>query len=221
MHIRKCRQTKNYSSRAHSGCGPRGDWSNLLLLDAKCPVISDQSERVLGMLLSFLCRPCYCPLRGVVWPLEWPLITIWESPFLSITYMTPISFSYFVCSDDTRCDLRRSIQSVSSHLLLYLTLDGRPMYSEWSNWTYFFFFSSSSFWQYSSRWTTASSKTVLHCSRSRDSRLQFLTPTSFRSSSTDSSHISSSFPKLRIASGLSRETLNILLVKIYLSSELK
>jgi hypothetical protein len=29
--------------------------SSLLLLDAKCLVISDQSERVLGMLLSFLC----------------------------------------------------------------------------------------------------------------------------------------------------------------------
>lgn len=124
MYICKCRKTDNYSFHwSQSGRGPRGDWSSPLLLDAKCLVISDQSERVLGMLLSFLCRPCYCPVRGVVWPLGWPLITIWESPLLSITYMTPISFSYFVCSEETRCDLRWPIQWIISRLLLYPALD--------------------------------------------------------------------------------------------------
>jgi len=92
MYISEYRQTDNYSFHwAQSGRGPRGDWSSPLLLDAKYHVISDQSERGLGMLLSFLSRPCYCPVRGVVWPLGWPLITIWESPLLSISYMTSIS----------------------------------------------------------------------------------------------------------------------------------
>jgi len=92
MYISKYRQTDNYSFHwAQSGRGPRGDWSSPLLLDTKYLVISDQSERGLGMLLSFLSRPSYCPVRGVVWPLGWPLITIWESPLLSINYMTPIS----------------------------------------------------------------------------------------------------------------------------------
>jgi hypothetical protein len=43
-------------------------------------------------------------------------------------------------------------------------------------------------WHYSPRWALASSKIVLHSSRSRDSRIQFHTAKFFKSSSTDSRH---------------------------------
>jgi len=50
------------------------------------------------------------------------------------------------------------------------------------------------FWHYNPWRTLASSKIVLHCSWSSDLHLQFLTPTFFRSSSTDSSHINLGSP---------------------------
>ena len=61
----------------------------------------------------------------------------------------------------------------------------------------FFFLSFFFFWHYISQ-------IVLHSSRSRDSRLQVLTPTFFRSSSTDSSHLNFGFPTRRVPSGLGR-----------------
>jgi hypothetical protein len=57
-------------------------------------------------------------------------------------------------------------------------------------------------WHYSPRWTLASFKIVLHCSRSCVLRLQFFTPIFLRSVSTDSSHLPLSFPTRRVPSGL-------------------
>jgi len=54
----------------------------------------------------------------------------------------------------------------------------------------FFFFS----WHYSPWWTAASSRIVLHRSRSCNLRLQFLMPTFLRSSSTYSGHFNLGFP---------------------------
>jgi gas vesicle protein len=64
------------------------------------------------------------------------------------------------------------------------------------------------FWHYSTRWTLASSKIALHCSRSYDLRLQFLTPIFVRSSSTDSSRLSLGFPTCQLPSGF--RTVNFL-----------
>jgi hypothetical protein len=58
------------------------------------------------------------------------------------------------------------------------------------------------FWPYSPWGTSAPSKIVLVWSRSRDMRLQFLTTTFFRSSSTDVSHLNLGFPTRRVPSGL-------------------
>ena len=67
-----------------------------------------------------------------------------------------------------------------------------------------FFSFSFLFWHYSHRWTSASTKIALPCSRSCYSRLQFLTPTFVRSSSTDFSQLNLGFPTRRVPSGLSR-----------------
>jgi hypothetical protein len=60
-----------------------------------------------------------------------------------------------------------------------------------------------SFWHYSPRWNSASSKITIQSSRSCYTRLQFLKPIIFRSSSTDSNHPNWGFPSRRIPSGLS------------------
>ena len=78
---------------------------------------------------------------------------------------------------------------------------------------FFVFFSSSSFfssffffffifWRYSPWWTLSSTTIARHCSRFCYSCLQFLTLFFFRSSSTDSNHLSLGFPTRREPSGL-------------------
>ena len=64
----------------------------------------------------------------------------------------------------------------------------------------FFFF----FWYYSPWWNLTSSKVVLHCSRSSYLRVQFLKPMFFRSSSSDSLHLTLGIPTRRVPSGLRR-----------------
>ena len=67
----------------------------------------------------------------------------------------------------------------------------------------FFFFSLFLFlWHYSPWWTLASSTTVLHWSRSSNLCHQFLTLIIFRSSSTDSRHLTLGSPTCRVSSGL-------------------
>jgi len=65
----------------------------------------------------------------------------------------------------------------------------------------FYFFCHSNRW-----WTFTSSKIVLHCSRSCYSRLHFLTPIVFRSSSTDSGHLNLGVPTRRMPCGLRTES---------------
>ena len=60
------------------------------------------------------------------------------------------------------------------------------------------------FWHYSSWWTLASTKIILHSSRSCSLHLHFLSPMFFRSSSTERSHLNWGFPTRRVASGLGR-----------------
>ena len=93
--------------------------------------------------------------------------------------------------------------SYSSSFFLFLSSSS----SSFSSSSVFFFFFFSFFWYYSPWWTLASPTIALYCSRSRYSRLQFLTATFFRSSSTASGHHILGFPTRRVPSGSRRVSL--------------
>jgi len=109
-----------------------------------------------------------------------------DRPFLSFQIIFSLMITLISCSN-----LIWRIYLYSLDIYRFLSVQQK----------FFFFFV---FWHYSSWWTLASSKFVLHSSRSWDFRLQFLKPLFFRPSSSDPSRLNLGFNTRRVSSVLSR-----------------